>query len=306
MLSTLKLRNSLISCIDLNFLSQPGIIGVYLIQNTRGKILIESGPGSTIPALTSGIEAHDICLNDISDLFLTHIHLDHAGAVGWLANQGIRIHVHSKGAPHLLDPEKLLASATKIYGDSMESLWGKFLPVPPERLCVMNDGDVFENSGIAIQAIDTPGHSDHHLTFIHDGVCFTGDIAGIRLAGSNSIVLPTPPPDFHLEKWKSSVNRLSELNLTHIVPTHFGIYPNPKEHFSLVNEFLLDLEDWMVSIFRSHPSVDEVNQQYKIWLIKRVKDEGIAHGLLPLYESLCSSWMSASGLHRYWSKAHSL
>jgi glyoxylase-like metal-dependent hydrolase (beta-lactamase superfamily II) len=305
MQSTLKLKQCTISCIDLNFLGQPGIIGVYLIQNAHGNILIESGPGSTIPALTNGLETHGIYLQDVSDIFLTHIHLDHAGGVGWLARQGIRIHVHPKGAPHLLNPEKLLASAAKIYGDSMESLWGKFLPVPPERLCVMNGGDVFEISGIAIQAIDTPGHADHHLSLVHDGVCFTGDVAGIRFAGSNSIVLPTPPPEFHLEMWRSSVNRLSDLQLTHIVPTHFGIYSNPARHFSAVNEFLSDLEDWMISVVGSQPTGEEVNRQYTLWLLNRFKNEGIDPELIPLYESLCSSGMSASGLQRYWTKAHS-
>jgi glyoxylase-like metal-dependent hydrolase (beta-lactamase superfamily II) len=305
MLSFLKLIPSKVSCIDLNFLGQPGVIGAYLIQNSHGNILIESGPGSTIPALTAGLERLGTHLSDISDLFLTHIHLDHAGAVGWLAQQGIRIHVHPKGAPHLLNPEKLLSSSAKIYGASLEDLWGKFLPVPPENLFVLNDGEILEISGLKIQAIFTPGHADHHLSFIHEGVCFTGDLAGIRLAGAGSIVLPTPPPEFHLEMWRSSVNRLANLELTHVIPTHFGIYPNPAKHFSVVKEFLSDLETWMEIVFASQPSRDELDQQYTMWLMNKVKNQGIAPELLPLYESLCSPGMSASGVYRYWNKVHS-
>ena len=130
--------------IDLHFLGFPGAIASYLVSHAHGAVLVECGPSSTLPALQAGLKAHGFAATDITDVLLTHIHLDHAGAAGWLARQGARIHVHPAGASHLLNPEKLLASASRIYGEAMQTLWGEFLPVPPERLRVPQDGDDIE------------------------------------------------------------------------------------------------------------------------------------------------------------------
>ena len=124
-----------IDTLDLNFCGFAGAIAAYLISHAHGAVLVECGPGSTVAALwkrrCSGM---GLKTGDITDVLLTHIHLDHAGAAGWLARQGARIHVHPVGAPHLINPEKLLASASRIYGDSMQTLWGDFLPVPEDHL----------------------------------------------------------------------------------------------------------------------------------------------------------------------------
>src|SRR5690606_15095706 len=120
--------------LDLNFQGRPHAIAAYLIRDADSVVLIESGPGSTLPSLTAGLAAEGLSTRDVTHVLLTHIHLDHAGAAGWLANQGAEIYVHPVGAPHMLNPEKLLASATRIYGDRMDSLWGEFLPVPENKL----------------------------------------------------------------------------------------------------------------------------------------------------------------------------
>src|SRR4030042_4609731 len=122
--------------IDLKFMGRANAIAAYLIPHRRGAVLVECGPGSTTTALEVGLSENGFHAEDITDVLLTHIHLDHAGAAGWLARRGARIHVHSAGAPHLLDPEKLLSSAKRIYGDMMDRLWGDFLPVQAGQLNV--------------------------------------------------------------------------------------------------------------------------------------------------------------------------
>ena len=120
----------------------------------------------------------------VTDVLLTHIHLDHGGAAGWWSRQGARVHVHPVGAPHLLNPEKLLASAQRIYGDDMGRLWGDFLAVPRDRLIEHADNDTIEIGGLAFTAIETPGHAEHHFAYLCEGTCFTGDIGGVRLNGA--------------------------------------------------------------------------------------------------------------------------
>ena len=209
--------------IDVGFQGIPSAIAVYAIPHHHGVALVECGPGSTLAQLDNGLREHCYHLCEITHVFLTHIHLDHAGAAGRLARQGTRIHVHPQGAPHLVDPTKLLASANRIYGSQMDSLWGEFLPVPIERISVLHDGAVIDLAPFTITALDTPGHANHHLVYILDGACFTGDIGGVRLSRTDPISLPMPPPDFHLELWRNSLERLLHLPLRQIIPTHFGI-----------------------------------------------------------------------------------
>ena len=166
----------MIYTLDLNFQGIPGAIASYLIPHGHGALLVESGPGATVPALQAGLRQHGFSVKDVSAVLLTHIHLDHAGAAGWLASQGAQIYVHPVGAPHLLNPEKLLASARQISGDSMETLWGEFLAVPEERLSVVEDNQVIEVDGLRLRALDTPGHANHHHVYIYENFCFTGDV----------------------------------------------------------------------------------------------------------------------------------
>ena len=130
--------------LDLNFQGKTQAIASYLIRHSGGAVLIESGPGSTLAGLQAGLAANGLRVSDVTHVLLTHIHLDHAGAAGWWARQGARIHVHPIGAPHLIVPDKLLASATRIYGDMMDQLWGEFLAVPEDRLVVQRDNDLID------------------------------------------------------------------------------------------------------------------------------------------------------------------
>ena len=119
-------------------------------------------------------------LKDVTHVFLTHIHLDHAGAAGYLANQGAQIFVHPLGAPHMLNPEKLINSATRIYGELMDTLWGQFLAVPADKLTVLQDGDEVAIGKLRLTALDTPGHAEHHFAYVLDDICFSGDVGAVR------------------------------------------------------------------------------------------------------------------------------
>jgi len=288
--------------IDLNFQGTPGIIGAYLIPHRRGAILVECGPGSTVQTLLKGLKSHGLGIADLTDVFLTHIHLDHAGAAGWLANQGVCIHVHPNGAPHLLNPEKLIASAARIYGSLMQGLWGELLPVPTERLAVIQDDQLVEVDNLQIRAINTPGHAEHHYAYLIDDICFSGDIGGIRLAGLNHLRLPMPPPEFHLEKWRESLERLRQEHFNRIVPTHFGIFSDPEWHLAALDNALDEVEKWMEAVMTSNPPIELLRQQFIDWTRDRSLESGWDASWHPLYEIANPSFMSADGILRYWSK----
>lgn len=296
------LQDKSVQTIDLNFLGIPGVIAVYLIPHAHGAVMVECGPGSTIPALQAGLRAHGLTEADITDVLLTHIHLDHGGAAGWMARQGARIHVHPVGAPHLVNPDKLLASAARIYGEMMQTLWGEFLPVPEDRLSIVQDDDLIEIDGLQFRAIDTPGHANHHYAYLFEDLLFSGDAGGVRLPGPRHLRLPMPPPEFHLEKWRASVVRLGSVPFSRIAPTHFGIFSDPGWHLSALANVLNEVEGWMQSVMPANPSPGSLNEQFLEWTRQRSLDEGVGENLLPAYEAANPSWMSSQGIQRYWTK----
>ncbi len=279
-----------------------GAIACYAIPHRHGVALIECGPGSTLSALQEGLQAHGYTIRDISHVFLTHIHLDHAGAAGWLAQQGVQIYVHPVGAPHLQNPEKLLASAARIYGDQMDSLWGEFLAVPEEKLTILQDEETVEVDGLSIQAFDTPGHAEHHLVYLLDDICFSGDIGGVRLAGTRHLRLPMPPPEFQPEKWRDSLRRLSDQKFSRIAPTHFGIFSDADWHLRSLSELLDQTIAWIETIMNSDLPVEEINAQLSEWTSRRALADGVSPQQIQAYESANPSWMSGYGIQRYWRK----
>jgi glyoxylase-like metal-dependent hydrolase (beta-lactamase superfamily II) len=293
---------NLVIPLDLNFMGIAGAIAAYLIPHPHGAALVESGPGSTIPTLLGGLRAHGLTENDITDVLLTHIHLDHAGAAGWLAHRGARIHVHPVGAPHLLDPQKLLNSATRIYGDNMQTLWGDFLPVPAERLSVAQDEEMIEIEGLCFRPIDTPGHANHHFAFGFENVLFSGDIGGVRLARQPYIELPMPPPEFDIEKWRLSLERLAKEDFRYIAPTHFGIFNDPDRHLAAAARALNDVESWMENILPTEPTPEELTSKFVAWSRGRALLQGVEPIIYDIYQAANPSFMSASGIQRYWKK----
>ncbi|MEJ7655069.1 MAG: MBL fold metallo-hydrolase, partial [Chloroflexia bacterium] len=220
--------------LDLHFQGRPHAIASFLLSGDGEAALIESGPGSTLTALMRGLAASGVEPELVTKILLTHIHLDHAGAAGELTEllPNAVVYVHGIGAPHLLDPSRLLRSAERIYGDQMDPLWGTMHPVPEKRLVVLEDGDVVEAAGRTLRAIYTPGHASHHVAF-HDadaGVLFAGDVAGVRLPGLDRVMPPTPPPELNLELWSESINRMLALDLNTLYLTHFGPVHNVADH----------------------------------------------------------------------------
>lgn len=288
--------------LDLNFLGIQSVIAAYLIPHQHGAVLIECGPGSTLPALGAGLNSLGYAFSDISDVLLTHIHLDHAGASGWLANQGARIHVHPVGAPHLRNPQKLLDSARRIYGEQMDRLWGEFFAVPEDKLVVHQDQESIELEGLVFRALDTPGHANHHFVYIFEGKCFSGDIGGIRMPGSKLLRLPMPPPEFHLERWRHSLQILAGEELTAIVPTHFGFHSDPDWHLAALKASLDEVETWMETFMPKGLPTEELNAEFIKWEKQQTLGKDIDPEVLDIYETANPSWISTLGIHRYWRK----
>ncbi|MGD2158728.1 MAG: MBL fold metallo-hydrolase [Anaerolineales bacterium] len=298
-------QNSNIKTLDLHFQGLPRTIASYLIPHQQGAILIESGPSSTLPYLKAGLSMHDLTPDDITDVLLTHIHLDHAGAAGWLAHHGARIHVHHIGAPHMTNPEKLLSSAERIYGDQMKPLWGEFLPVPSEKIRILQDNDLIYINGLQIRALDTPGHAYHHMAYIFQDVCFCGDIGGVRIdQGLPHIRVPMPPPEFDLDKWRVSLERLRNEDFKCIAPTHFGVYTNSEWHLEFLNTALDEVQDWMEVTMPQDPSLHELRNIFTDWSKERSLEAGLKDEWLLAFETVNPSWMSADGIRRYWYKQY--
>lgn len=288
--------------IDLKFQGQPGAIAVYALAHAGGVALIESGPGSTLGALLDGLAALGFQPGDVTDVLLTHIHLDHGGAAGWWARQGARIHVHPNGAPHLVNPEKLLASAGRIYGDMMGPLWGEFLPVPEERLVTHQDGEEIWVGGVCALAVDTPGHAEHHFAYLVDGDLFTGDIGGVRVGGMKLVRLPTPPPEFHPVKWRESLHKLAALRPARMLPTHFGAYDDPQWQIEAALNELEKIESWMDEVMPTGPAVEKIHTGFSDWYARRLREDGLPDRLELTASLVNPAVMSADGITRYWRK----
>jgi glyoxylase-like metal-dependent hydrolase (beta-lactamase superfamily II) len=295
-----------IHTIDLEFQGLKGAIAVYVIPHRAGIVLVECGPGSTIPNLKKSLENLGYSFSDITDVFLTHIHLDHAGGAGRLAQEGARIHVHRVGSPHLLNPDRLLASAARIYGELMDTLWGEFLPVPKERLSILHDDDQVEVNGLCFRALDTPGHANHHFAYIFEDVCFSGDIGGVRIGGLKHLRIPMPPPEFHLEKWRDSVDRLqAEFErgaFARIAPTHFGIYEDAGWHLREISQGLQEVEAWMEEVMPAAPEINALRHKFSQWTEEVSKKKGLDPRMLNVQEAANPAFMSADGIQRYWQK----
>lgn len=295
-----------ISTLDLNFLNIQGAIASYMIPHSEGVVLVESGPASTLDNLNKELDKHGYKTADISHVLLTHIHLDHAGAAGWLARQGATIYVHPVGAPHLQNPEKLLASAQRIYGEAMEQLWGQFLSVPEERIVIPGDNEVIEINGLQFRALDTPGHASHHYAYIFQDVCFSGDIGGVRMAGSKHLRIPMPPPEFVLEDWRESRKRLENEFIagkySRIAPTHFGIFNDPIWHLNALRKSLDEIDAWIEKVMPTEPTIETLNDKFLEWTRQRALADGMSETQIDAYEAANPSWMSSYGIQRYWRK----
>jgi len=283
-------------------MGRPHAIAAYLIRHADGAILIESGPGSTLSALEAGLAKEGLSPRDVTHVLLTHIHLDHAGAAGWLAQHGADVYVHPIGAPHMLNPEKLIASAARIYGDKMESLWGEFLPVPENQLKVPNDAEAIRISGLEFIPLNTPGHAEHHYSYLFEDVLFCGDVGGVRIPGYSYLRVPMPPPELHIERWHESIARLRKEKFSHIAPTHFGFFDDPGWQLDEVEKALDCALRWLEETMPANPPIDELRQSFTDWMTAEGEKIGLDEAVVKAYELANPLGMSADGLLRYWKK----
>jgi glyoxylase-like metal-dependent hydrolase (beta-lactamase superfamily II) len=289
--------------LDLDFQGMRGVIAAYLLTGSHGHTLLETGPGSTLGALERAVTAAGARLDDVTQLVVTHIHLDHAGAAGALLRRLPRatLHVHPVGAPHMIDPAKLIASAARIYGDRMDVLWGAFEPCPAERVVTLADGDEIVCGGRALTALHTPGHASHHIAF-HDAerrTVFTGDVGGVRLEHTSYVRPPTPPPDIDVPAWHASVDRLRALAPRALDLTHFGRFDDPQAHLDALMRRLDHWTAWVANALRegAAPAVMAAG-------LKRESDAEIAEqtgdpSLADAYELATPTGMTVDGLVRY-------
>jgi glyoxylase-like metal-dependent hydrolase (beta-lactamase superfamily II) len=270
--------------VDVMHLGRPHVIGCWEVDG----VLVDPGPESSLPALLAA-------LGDERPraLLLTHIHLDHAAATGALVRRwpDLDVYVHERGAPHLIDPTRLLASAERLYGDMMGRLWGEIVPVPEANVHPLSGGE----RALGMRVAYTPGHASHHVCYLHEesGTAFVGDVAAVRLPGVDLIVPPTPPPDIDVEAWEDSIGIVESWQPERLALTHFAAIDDPAPHLARVRERLRE----EAQLARELPE-DAYEQHHRDLVAKRAENTEAAEELIqcvpPQYQ-----WR---GLDRYWTK----
>ena len=269
--------------IDVKHLGREHVIGCWEVDG----LLVDPGPQSSMETLLEAIGDEQP-----KALLLTHIHLDHAAATGALVRRWpeLEVYVHERGARHLIDPSKLLASAERLYGDQMERLWGEIVPVPEANVKPLAGGeDVF-----AMRVAYTPGHASHHVCYFHEqsGTAFVGDVAAVRIPPSDLIVPPTPPPDIDIESWLDSIALVESWRPERLALTHFGAIENPIEHLETVRKRLREEADLAHEL--SEQSYERRHRARVAESLDPEAAEELLQAVPPQYQ-----WR---GLNRYWEK----
>ena len=292
--------------VDLNFLGRPEIIATAILHGPGGAALVDPGPATTLASLTGALMKKGISFADVRLILITHIHLDHAGVTGALVQQHphLEVIVHERGAPHLADPSKLLASAGRLYGQDMDRLWGEVLPVPAGRIRAIAGGETLDVLGREVRVEYTPGHASHHVSYFDTAsrVAFVGDTAGIRRGSGAYVMPPTPPPDIDLDVWRVSEQKILSWSPDSLFLTHFGPFHGPRQHLQAMFE---NISSWSVIVKRllADSSADEPDRERRFveaagLELKRRVGEAEAEDYMRA-GGLGYSWQ---GLSRYWRK----
>ena len=294
-----------VSYLDLNFQVRERVIAAAVIHGAGGIAIIDPGPSSTLPTLYEKLAQGGIAASDVTTLLLTHIHLDHAGATGTLVreNPNLRVYVHEIGAPHMADPAKLIASATRLYGDAMDRLWGEIAPVPREAMTTLNGGERVVAGGRAFDVAYTPGHASHHVSYFSadTGIAFIGDTAGVSVVANGFVLPPTPPPDIDLELWKASAAAIEEWRPDTLFLTHFGPASSSGRHL----KELVDHLDLVGQLARESLAVDGDDGAKETWFVERLRRElrrYMSDADASAYEISGRFDLNWRGLARYWRK----
>ena len=293
-----------VSYIDLHFEGRPNAIATAVI-NTAGHIaLVDPGPTSCLETLELGLNGYGIRIADVTDIVLTHIHLDHAGATGTLVRRSpnVRVWVHERGAPHLLDPGKLLASATRLYGAQMDRLWGEVAPVPAQNLTSLSGGERIQAGGRTFEVAYTPGHASHHVSYFDrdSGIAFVGDTAGMSVNGGY-VLPPTPPPDIDIELWEGSVARIEAWSPATLFLTHYGPAMHVRPHLQSLLENLHSAAA-VVKASLEAPGTDEERTQVFTEHLRRELRSHMTEMEFEAYRVTAPPELLWLGLARYWRK----
>jgi glyoxylase-like metal-dependent hydrolase (beta-lactamase superfamily II) len=275
--------------IDLQHLGRSRVIASYLLAGDE-PALVDCGPTSCLAGLEAGLAGQGLGVEDLRHLLLTHIHLDHAGAAGALVrrNPGLHVYVSEIGAPHLVDPSRLEASARRLYADDFDRLWGELVPVPEENVHVVG-GDV-----LGLEAWPTPGHASHHVSYLsQDGTCYSGDVTGVVIAPSTLIAPVCPPPDVDLEAWELSLDSIAERRPERLCLPHFGVVEEPAGHIQRTRE---RLRTWAERV-RGGAGEEEFVRAVEEELQAATDPETAA-----AYTQAGPLWQSYAGLVRYFAK----
>ena len=227
----------------------------YLIEGDA-PVLVETGSQSSVPVLLAQLARLGLGADDLAGVVVTHIHLDHAGGVGDVARAfpQATVYVHEKGARHLVDPTRLVDSASRVYGPLLDSLYGRLDPTPPERIHVLEDGEAIPvSSNRSLIAVDSPGHAKHHVA-LHDtlsGVLFAGDAVGVKLPDAGVLRPATPPPDFDLDSAIHSLQRFADRRPSALALAHYGLLADPQDVLDEADGTLRRWADVAESAFRS-------------------------------------------------------
>jgi glyoxylase-like metal-dependent hydrolase (beta-lactamase superfamily II) len=271
--------------LDLRHLGRGRVIAAYLVQTEDGLALNDCGPTTCVPELKARLAERGLELSDVRHLLLSHIHLDHAGAAGVLVREHpeLQVHVSEIGAPHLIDPARLEASARRLYGDEFDTLWGELAPVP-ERNVVVVDARV-----VGLECFPSPGHASHHVCYLDgEGTLYAGDAAGVRILPSSFVLPPTPPPEVDLEAWVDTFDEIERRSPERLALIHFGVAEDPQRHLGELRE---RLERWSERV-RDGASEDQFEEL-------AAADLGADQDA---YQQAMPFWQSYAGLKRYWEK----
>ena len=297
----------MIHLVDTFHLGRPGIICAGLLEAADNSlVMIDCGPENVFESLVKGISQLGFKASKVKYLLATHIHLDHCGgAWRWAKEFGTKVYVHPKGAPHMIDPQKLIGSATRIYGDKMEYLWGKIQPIPVAQIVPAEDQALLQLGTVALKVLYTPGHAQHHNAYwlAAERTVFAGDVAGV-IIDRGPAVPPFPPPDIHLEAWQQSIASIRALDPQTLHITHFGRIESPLERLAELETRIVVWANWMKERLREGKSEDEIVPEFA----KFTERELLAAGAPPkdpaTYEQADPAFMSVAGLSRYWRRIH--
>ena len=252
--------------LDLNWMGRPHSIAAVLLESGGHHAILDPGPASTLESLRALLQSRGLSVSDLEAILLTHIHLDHAGASGSLLreNPDLRVFVHRRGAEHLADPSKLLASAGRLWGDDLQRLFGETLPVSEQNIQILDGAETVSVGARKLEVIYTPGHASHHVTYFdeREGIAFAGDTAGIRIANGPYIMPATPPPDIDLAVWEESFAAILDRRPSKLFVTHFGYAENPAKHIADFRERLHLWAEITEQAMQSTPDVAAALQSF--------------------------------------------